>query len=438
VPRIFTDAEQAEIGSLEKQLSDEDDICYLEYVKTSRININIRQVPQITAGQSGCDTQPDVPTLTCAPGAHVRKNILIMLKFFGGCSPTRAHQQRCYAIKAQQAAPMELNVVPVQARADGSSSSQVAEAKPNVGPSRCFTCPTRILVRLDVEDLLRCKSVCKSWKTLISDRHFIKAHQNHCFNNNDNGQAMIDQVILPFYYGRVGQKYQIVGSSNGLVCINTFHGNEFSVANPWTREERIVQKHLPSQESCWGFGYDPVTNDYKIVFGVTEGMYQTSFQVLSLKSNVWKYIGHVNGICPHGELATLCNGALHWLMDPDDQENSSFIISFDLSKEVFKEDSNLMIKKYNVKESWEPLGSNFQKTNECIRYSRIGVPDIEWSNHDTWHLTSFNGRKLSYKNKKSFNGRNSVTRNIEVLRWKGNALQTELQLKKTLLLQKKK
>ncbi|GKD85264.1 hypothetical protein Tco_1356418 [Tanacetum coccineum] len=28
-----------------------------------------------TAGQSGCDTQPDVPTLTCAPGAHVRKTL---------------------------------------------------------------------------------------------------------------------------------------------------------------------------------------------------------------------------------------------------------------------------------------------------------------------------------------------------------------------------
>ncbi|KAI3730824.1 hypothetical protein L1987_62002 [Smallanthus sonchifolius] len=42
VPRIFTDTENAEIVSLEKQFSDEDDICYLEYIKTSRININIR------------------------------------------------------------------------------------------------------------------------------------------------------------------------------------------------------------------------------------------------------------------------------------------------------------------------------------------------------------------------------------------------------------
>ncbi|KAI3515974.1 hypothetical protein L1887_14881 [Cichorium endivia] len=44
IPRIFTDAENAEIGDLEKQFSSEDDICYLEYIKNSRININIRQV----------------------------------------------------------------------------------------------------------------------------------------------------------------------------------------------------------------------------------------------------------------------------------------------------------------------------------------------------------------------------------------------------------
>ncbi|GKB66041.1 hypothetical protein Tco_0927453 [Tanacetum coccineum] len=34
------------------------------------IVINHYQVPQITVDQSSCDTQLDVPTLTCAPGAH--------------------------------------------------------------------------------------------------------------------------------------------------------------------------------------------------------------------------------------------------------------------------------------------------------------------------------------------------------------------------------
>ncbi|GKD28750.1 F-box protein CPR1 isoform X1, partial [Tanacetum coccineum] len=74
-----------------------------------------------------------------------------------------------------------------------------------------------ILVRLDVEDLIRCKSVCKSWKSLISHRHFIKAHQDYCFNNNNNGQTMISQAVIPIYaVNHPDQKYYIVGSANGL------------------------------------------------------------------------------------------------------------------------------------------------------------------------------------------------------------------------------
>ncbi|PSR84763.1 Alpha-ketoglutarate-dependent dioxygenase [Actinidia chinensis var. chinensis] len=44
VPRIFTDGENAEIAPLELQFSDQDDLCFLEYIRTSRININMRQV----------------------------------------------------------------------------------------------------------------------------------------------------------------------------------------------------------------------------------------------------------------------------------------------------------------------------------------------------------------------------------------------------------
>ncbi|XP_015894297.1 alpha-ketoglutarate-dependent dioxygenase alkB isoform X2 [Ziziphus jujuba] len=44
VPRIFTAKENAEIAALELQLSHEDDHYFLEYIQTSRININIRQV----------------------------------------------------------------------------------------------------------------------------------------------------------------------------------------------------------------------------------------------------------------------------------------------------------------------------------------------------------------------------------------------------------
>ncbi|GKC32842.1 hypothetical protein Tco_1040136, partial [Tanacetum coccineum] len=41
------------------------------------IVINHYQASQITAGQSGCDTEPDVLTLTCVHGAHIRKTLYI-------------------------------------------------------------------------------------------------------------------------------------------------------------------------------------------------------------------------------------------------------------------------------------------------------------------------------------------------------------------------
>nr|AFK46911.1 unknown [Lotus japonicus] len=44
VPRIFTDKENSEIGHLETLLAHQDDLCILNYIQTSRININIRQV----------------------------------------------------------------------------------------------------------------------------------------------------------------------------------------------------------------------------------------------------------------------------------------------------------------------------------------------------------------------------------------------------------
>ncbi|XP_071737537.1 zinc finger A20 and AN1 domain-containing stress-associated protein 4-like [Rutidosis leptorrhynchoides] len=47
-------------------------------------------------------------------------------------------------IMAQSAPQVELNVVPVEALPGDSSASQVADAKPKVGPSRCSTCRKKV------------------------------------------------------------------------------------------------------------------------------------------------------------------------------------------------------------------------------------------------------------------------------------------------------
>ncbi|GJX81036.1 putative F-box domain-containing protein [Tanacetum coccineum] len=236
----------------------------------------------------------------------------------------------------------------------------------------------QILVRLDVEDLIRYKSVCKSWKSLISHPRFVKAHQKRQVN-----LIPYRMGIIPNYLSKYGAEHYMVGSSNGLACINSFDGDEIIVANPWTREERMLQKLPVSPErSCWGFGYDALTDDYKVLFGAAESFEKTAFHVFSLKSNVWKHVGHVNyRFWGDVQIGTLCNGALHWI---GYQVTKGFIISFDLSKEVFKEinqpddvihkcssfainkgyvcnyneyhEKLLVMKKYNVKQYWKYRG----------------------------------------------------------------------------------
>ncbi|GJV45230.1 gypsy type transposase [Tanacetum coccineum] len=126
----------------------------------------------------------------------------------------------------------------------------------------------------------------------------------------------------------------LIGSSNGLICISPFY--KVIVSNPMTREVKYLRNpEIPYIISlCWGFGYDSSTGDYKVILGFRRGDNLTCFQVLSLKSDVWKVVGDVKYTCI-SRVGTLCNGALHWFMY--DRNEKKVIPSFNLSKEKFKE-----------------------------------------------------------------------------------------------------
>ncbi|GJX11689.1 F-box/kelch-repeat protein-like protein isoform X1 [Tanacetum coccineum] len=152
-----------------------------------------------------------------------------------------------------------------------------------------------ILARSQVEDLLRCKSVCKSWKSLISSRRFVKSHLNYNLkkkaDNNEIGDTRID------FDSNNRLRYRLVGSSNGLVCIHDRDNDKFFVINPSTREVKELEK--PPQDRAIevsGFGYDSSIDDFKVVEGFYDGYYSYFFKVLTLKSNVWRSVaGKVDG-----------------------------------------------------------------------------------------------------------------------------------------------
>ncbi|KAI7735026.1 hypothetical protein M8C21_028143, partial [Ambrosia artemisiifolia] len=167
----------------------------------------------------------------------------------------------------------------------------------------------QILVRSDVVDLIRCKSVCKSWQSIISDPRFVKAHLNHAYTNDRNNPELGHRrVCLSVISGEDSWFYSdcvhIVGSCNGLLCVSP-KGVKFVVTNPSTREHKKLptppfRPHMHKigmirEVVCWGFGYDSSTDDYKVIAGFMKDWHSkhTRFHALTLKSNTWKAIGKV-------------------------------------------------------------------------------------------------------------------------------------------------
>ncbi|KAM0013684.1 putative F-box domain, galactose oxidase/kelch, beta-propeller, F-box associated interaction [Helianthus debilis subsp. tardiflorus] len=272
----------------------------------------------------------------------------------------------------------------------------------------------QILIQLDVKDLIRYKSVCKSWHSLITSPRFINRHLNHSCNKDHYNNQLANRRITLFERSGLGN--HLVGSSNGLVCIfsNSIH---LRVTNPLTREVRQLEspRLIGVLQLCWGFGYDSSREGYKVVIGTKKGENQTCFEVLSLKSNVWRVIGEVKYTFIT-KAGILCNGALHWIVK--DQNNKKLIISYDLSKEEFKEiplpvnaicrrlgviknclcifgyysvDNVWLMKKYNVKESWEllPRERDREMKNHIVHLLRPRLPkddDASWFCHPIKHL----------------------------------------------------
>ncbi|GJT95691.1 putative F-box domain-containing protein [Tanacetum coccineum] len=256
-----------------------------------------------------------------------------------------------------------------------------------------------VLLRLTIKDLLQCKSVCKSWYSLISSPSFVKLHLKFICKKEDKNNkqlgnkriAMLDRCVIS---NGVHYILDIEGSSNVLVCISSLCDNRLFLTNPSTREFRILHKPpiLLNKFKRYGFGYDSSTNDYKIVMAINKGFKDgTLVQILSLKSNIWNF--DANYTRDRKALIVSFNLAKKEFIEipqPDDTKYDwSYGSIFGIIEDrlcIFETGYNdrpkgiWVMKNYNVKPSWELLPDdygmkdnvNIEESNEFLKDEELG------------------------------------------------------------------
>ncbi|PHT45407.1 hypothetical protein CQW23_14565 [Capsicum baccatum] len=219
-----------------------------------------------------------------------------------------------------------------------------------------------ILIRLPVQSLLRFKCASKFWKTLISDPHFKVKHCNHAKNYKKILiSRRLPEVGISYYSCSLSsssaQPLQKLGCPSNhkpcgyviLCCCDGFsllwYRAGYLLWNPSTNESVELPNHEFPGETCstYGLGFDLINNEYKILkVDYDSSGPRTHTKIFALKSGSWRNIdnhprGFHNRVCPQDSLAFV-RDAFHWIcMDNLDNLSPYFMISFNISSEVYGE-----------------------------------------------------------------------------------------------------
>ncbi|MED6118872.1 hypothetical protein PIB30_006661 [Stylosanthes scabra] len=237
-----------------------------------------------------------------------------------------------------------------------------------------------ILLRVPARNLLRLRSVCRSWRTLISSSQFAKEHvrrliaadpslsdprvaYNHpswIYINKKFGdfsvRSLLENPTEPTevlrFEGRLS--HSIVGSCNGLLCLLEGYcmKSRAILWNPCTGLASSPSLEIPDSKSVCGFGYDHVNDKYKLC--------KIQYQRQKQKPKPYRYTIKIFTFCPKPSWRTILvqdiqdilsnktivgsrrgvfvpgTGTLNWIRSHDTTPDC-FIHSLDLVKESFSE-----------------------------------------------------------------------------------------------------
>ncbi|MED6107734.1 hypothetical protein PIB30_016772 [Stylosanthes scabra] len=221
-----------------------------------------------------------------------------------------------------------------------------------------------ILVRLPVSCLVKLKSVCRSWRALISSSQFAKTHLHrsipipHFAYTFPQGTVWRDPRIgifsaespfhnpitkvISFRVGRGLMFVDIIGSANGLLCLLHLDYEARRRAKLWNPCTRMESEWLNIDGFLCktGFGYDHVHNKYKL-FGEFLNVKVKSGSAFSSRIctlgedslNSWRTIeDHPKHTVDNKATFVPGTGALNWV-----SKDGAVVVSLDLAKESYGE-----------------------------------------------------------------------------------------------------
>ncbi|PNY04259.1 F-box/kelch-repeat protein [Trifolium pratense] len=293
-----------------------------------------------------------------------------------------------------------------------------------------------ILCRLPVKYLLQFRCVCKSWNSLISDPRFAKKHlsmsttcrlhfirrcchprgtiascplqciftNTSCRSKNKNSKKNkkkptvcinVTQLKYPSYRSNY-PPHVFVGSCNGILCL----AHEFSIDdslvvilwNPSLRKvKELPQSHYPNlSRISYGFGYDFVTDNYKVVAVLCFTVHNSSGDLLekavvkinTMGTNFWRNIQEFpfDSMIGNTVPGIFVSGTINWLASKCWRKSPCFIVSLDLGTESYQK---LLMPDYGE------VNVNF--LNLCVLRDCLCII----SGHDVWIMKEY-GNKESW------------------------------------------
>ncbi|MCD9561009.1 hypothetical protein HAX54_019943 [Datura stramonium] len=244
-----------------------------------------------------------------------------------------------------------------------------------------------ILLRLPVKTLVQLKCVCKLWCALISTPWFISVHLKRFSSDPDAHYILVQSTeingLIPIRNPSCLIKltepykadYSVVGSINGLVCLNDRYSKLICLWNPSIHQFKMLPMHnikLQKTRKCYvslGFGYEQNSDDYKVmrILNYYKGTPLNIVEVYSTKLESWRKVKtdvHLNmNTC---SCDAIVEGFTYWVVRNTNEPRKAVLASFNLRSEMF---SVIPVPEVLVTESHSFRAINYHGSLALLAYS---------------------------------------------------------------------